>query len=122
MDTQPIKVPLVCFYITKLHTIPENVPLRGGGPVFRTGPKSNSPKTYHSWTITLRCLETSGFDYPLMQRHSPPEGKPQLHRCENLKFSKGRHCFTDCYSVALTGLHHCLLQAQMCCFKANDPR
>ena len=96
--------------------------LRHWVPVYRTDPKSNSPMTYHSWKITLRCLETSGFDYPLMQHHSPPEGKPQLHRCENLKFSKERHWPTDCYSVALTGLNHCLLQVEIGYFKANDQR
>lgn len=90
--------------------------------VYRTGPKSNYPTTYHSWNITLRCLETSGFDDPLIQRHIPPKPKPQLHRCENLKFGKGRHWSTDCYSAALTGLTHSLLQPQICCFKANDQR
>jgi hypothetical protein len=56
--------------------------------------------------MTLRCLETSGFDYPLMQRHSTPERNPQQRHCEPPKSSKERHRSTDCYSSALTGLHH----------------
>jgi len=31
---------------------------------------------------TLRCLETSGSDYPLPQRRIPEESNSQVHRCE----------------------------------------
>ena len=36
-------------------------------------------------TLEICCPETSGYDFPLMQRRIPEERDPQLHGKENLK-------------------------------------
>jgi hypothetical protein len=50
-----------------------------------TRPDQPCSSEKYSWlnVRTLRCLETSGSDYPLPQRRMLEECNPQVHRCEN---------------------------------------